>query len=103
MRLTQLDLRPIPSAASLARLRGADVAGALAQAAAEPDPANRFMRMFQVLQATGQDALALEMQAKALERRCLYRIAGPAARQSRRERAAALVPRLRARTGNLAP
>ena len=78
MRVTQLDLRPIPSAASLARLRGADVAGALAQAAAEPDPANRFMRMFQVLQATGQDALALEMQARALERCCLYRIAGPA-------------------------
>ena len=46
------------------------------QTMADPDPASMYMQMFYILQSLGQRELALDMQAKALERRCMFRIAG---------------------------
>jgi hypothetical protein len=43
---------------------------------ADPDPAHVSMQMSLVLLALGQDELALEMQAQALRRRRVYRMAG---------------------------
>jgi len=79
VRLAALDLPLTPSTASILRLPQAMIEGAMGEAAADADPANKFMRLFHLLQALGQDALALDMQAKALRWRCLYRVAAPPA------------------------
>ena len=76
IRLAAMDLPPILSSASIGRLPPAAIPDLIAAAHTDPDPANLYMRMFYLLQALGQQAFALDMQAKALERRCLYRIAG---------------------------
>ena len=47
------------------------------EAIKDTDSANMLMRLFYILSALGQDEQAAEMQAKALQHRCLYRICDP--------------------------
>lgn len=61
------------------RMSTSALPGLIEQAMADPDPASMYMRMFHLLQALGQHELALTMQAKALERCSLYRLAAPVA------------------------
>ncbi len=79
IRLEEIELLPILSSASVVRVPAAAIPDLIAQALADSDPANLFMRMFHLLQALGQQEFALDMQAKALERRSLYRLSGPSA------------------------
>jgi hypothetical protein len=76
--LEQMDLVPILGLAQIIGMRASSVAGLVAEAHADPDPAQLCMRMFYVLQALGQHAFALDMQAIALRQRRCFRIAGAA-------------------------
>ena len=73
----EIDLPYTPSSVAIDRILGPMLPAAIAAAASDPDPSNMFMRMFYLLQALGKEDLALEMQATALAKRCLYRIADP--------------------------
>jgi hypothetical protein len=75
--LTELDLPYTPSAVTVDRTPCPMLPSVIAEAACDPDPSNMYMRMCYLLQALGKEDLAKEMQAKALERRCLYRISSP--------------------------
>jgi hypothetical protein len=72
-------MTPIQSTCELSRKELMDVPHLLHQAAKDSDPGNMFMRMFYILSACGQNALALEMQQKALAYRCIYRLSSPPA------------------------
>jgi hypothetical protein len=74
--LAEIDLRPILGLASIARMPASAMPDFVVQTHADPDLANLCMQMFYVLLALGQHEFALEMQTQALQRRCLYRIAG---------------------------
>ena len=76
--LSGLEFPFTPSAIHAERMLGPMMPNAIEEAASDPDPSNMFMRMFYLLQAVGKEKMALEMQAKALERRSLYRVADPA-------------------------
>ena len=73
--LVELDLQAILPSVALSRHTPADLSDLLNQAAADPDPANMYMRLFLIFQTLGQDELALAMQARALEQRTLFRLA----------------------------
>ena len=79
IRLVPCDLLPILGLLSIVRLPAKAIPGLIVKTHADPDPATLCMQMFYVLQALDQHEFALEMQARALQQRCLYRIAGPAA------------------------
>lgn len=76
--LAEIDLLPILSSAHVGRMHVASIPDFINQAIANPDAANMYMQMYYILQTLGQREFAIEMQAKALERRRLYRIAGAA-------------------------
>lgn len=77
--LAEIDLHPILGLLSVVRMPASTIPDLIVKTHADPDPANLCMQMFYVLLALGQHEFALDMQARALEQRCLYRIAGPAA------------------------
>ena len=76
--LAEVELVPLLSSASIGRMPASMIPELIARAHEDPDPANMFMQMFHILLALGQDDFAADMQTRALERRCLYRMAGPA-------------------------
>ncbi len=78
VRLEEMELAPILGLAQIVGMRVSSMAGLVADAHADPDPAQLCMRMFYLLQALGQHAFALDMQALALRERCIFRIAGTA-------------------------
>ena len=67
---------PLAGLAALAQLRMSSLPEFVARTPAEPDLGQMSMQMFYVLQALGQHEFALEMQARALTQRRLYRIQG---------------------------
>ena len=73
----EFDLQTIASFAALSTRRIFEVPHLLNEAVQDPDPGNRFMRMFFILSAFGQDALALELQSKAVLHRSIYRLSKP--------------------------
>jgi glutathione synthase/RimK-type ligase-like ATP-grasp enzyme len=75
-RLTDMDLTPILGVAGVGRLPPAQVPEFINQTHKGTDPGNLLMQMCQVLLAAGLDEFALEMQARALMRRRIYRVAG---------------------------
>lgn len=75
--LSDTELRPLASSLEIGRLPAQMLAGAIADAAADPDPANMYMRLFIILQVMGQADAALEMQRRALALRQLFRVASP--------------------------
>ena len=75
--LSKSALAPIPSAVTVGRIPRADVESAVAEAMADPDPANLFMRLFYLFQSIGLYEMAADMHAKALERRRVFKIEGP--------------------------
>jgi hypothetical protein len=77
VRLAEMDLHPILGLASIVRMSATAISDFVVKTHADPDLANLCMQMFYVLLALGQREFALEMQSKALQRRCLYRISGP--------------------------
>ncbi len=79
MRIAPQDLQPILGSRQILNAPASEVPGLLQAAAADPDPGNRFMRMFFILQAVEQSELALAMQAQALAHRQLFRILDPPA------------------------
>jgi len=74
IRLEEMELLCILSSASIGRMPASSIPDLIDKALADPDPANMFMRMFYLLQALGQHKSALDMQAKALESRSMYRV-----------------------------
>ena len=79
IRLAEIDLHPILGLASIARMPASALPDFVVRTHADPDFANLCMQMFYVLLALGQHEFALDMQTQALQRRCLYRIAGRSA------------------------
>jgi len=77
--LTEIDLQPVLGLLSIVRLPAAEIPALIVKTHADPDPAQLCMQMFYVLLALDQNQFALEMQARALQQRPLYRIAGPVA------------------------
>ena len=75
--LSKSALAPIPSAVTVGRIPRADMESAVAEAMADPDPANLFMRLFYLFQSIGLYEMATDMHAKALERRRVFKIEGP--------------------------
>jgi hypothetical protein len=71
-------LVPLLSAVSIGRIPHAHMQEAVVEAMADPDPANMFMRLFYLFQRIGLFELANDMHAKALERRRVFRLEGPA-------------------------
>ncbi|MDR3393001.1 MAG: RimK family alpha-L-glutamate ligase [Sulfuriferula sp.] len=74
--LTEMELHPIVSMATLARIPHAQIQGMIAQMLATTSDANLFMGLSQLLTIVGNAAFASEMQAKAFDRSLLYRVAG---------------------------
>jgi hypothetical protein len=77
VRLSSVDLQPLMGVARVVRLHTFDLRELILQAHACDDPAHTCMQMFHVLLALGQRDFALDLQAKALDQRVLYRMAGP--------------------------
>lgn len=69
---------PILGLSKLLRMMPAELTALVAQVGSTNDLANSYMQMFYVGLALDQGQFALDMQAMALARRCLYRIEGPA-------------------------
>jgi len=78
IRFESVDLKPLLGLLSVVRLPAVALPDLIARTHAEPDLSQLCMQMFYVLQALDQHSFALDMQARALQQRCLYRIAGPA-------------------------
>ncbi|MEB0137578.1 MULTISPECIES: RimK family alpha-L-glutamate ligase [unclassified Undibacterium] len=76
--LTSLALAAIAPAAALNRLTMPQLLQEIEAVTDETDPGNLYMRWFYLLSVLGQMSHALEMQAKALSYRQLFRIADPA-------------------------
>ncbi|HEY8907780.1 MAG TPA: hypothetical protein VIM63_17275, partial [Rhodoferax sp.] len=77
LHIAPVDVQPILGLAKLVRLRTTELHELMARAHASPDLAHTCMQMFHLLIALDQRDFALEMQAKALALRVLYRMAGP--------------------------
>jgi glutathione synthase/RimK-type ligase-like ATP-grasp enzyme len=77
MRLVELDLHPIVGLAALARMPAATIFNLILKTQAAPELATACMQMFYALQAVGQHEFALEMQARALQQACLFRVVAP--------------------------
>ncbi|MDR3371317.1 RimK family alpha-L-glutamate ligase [Rhodoferax sp.] len=77
LRFALIDSPPILGLAKLIRIRTTELKELIVQAHASPDLAHTCMQMFHVLTALDQRDFALDMQAKALTQRVLYRMAGP--------------------------
>ena len=73
--LTEMELKPIIAMAALARLPSTEFPGLIAQMFAQPVDATLYMNQFQIFSTFGNQAFALDMQAKALELNTIYRIA----------------------------
>jgi len=78
IQLREMNLIAMPTPVECDRCSPAAIPQLIEAALADGDQANMFMRMFHLLNALGMNEFALEMQAKALERRVFYRLAGPA-------------------------
>lgn len=72
-----MDLQPISGLLRVVRMPAKALPAFIVQTHAHPDLAHTCMQMFYVLLALGQRDFALEMQARALQQRRLYRLAGP--------------------------
>lgn len=77
-RLTEMDLTAMLSVAGVGQLPVSQLPAFIKQTHAMADPGNLLMQMCQVLLAMGEDELALEMQAKALAHRRVFRWIGHA-------------------------
>lgn len=77
LHMAPVDLQPILGLAKLVRLRTTELNEVIVHAHASPDLAHTCMQMFHVLTALDQRDFALDMQAKALALRVLYRMVGP--------------------------
>jgi glutathione synthase/RimK-type ligase-like ATP-grasp enzyme len=75
-RLFDMPLKPLLGIAEVARMADADLPAFINRTHLNPDPAQVAMQMCQVLLAMGKDEFALEMQARALKHRRIYRLAG---------------------------
>lgn len=73
--LVEMELESIVLMAELERMPRAEIPGLLALLA-RPGDANVFMSPYQLLTIFDSNEFALDMQAKALESRSVYRIAG---------------------------
>ncbi len=78
-RLIEMDLAPILGVAGVGHLSASQLPAFIQQTHAHPDPGHVLMQMCQVCLALGQDELALNLQARALAHRQVYRLAGAAA------------------------
>jgi glutathione synthase/RimK-type ligase-like ATP-grasp enzyme len=76
IRLIDMDLKPVLGVCEVARLADAQLPGFINETHKDADPAHVAMQMCQVLLAIGKDEFALEMQARALKHRRIYRVAG---------------------------
>ena len=72
-----MNLKPIVGLLNLSRLPAQALPAFITQTHENPDLAHLCMQMFYVLLAMGQREFALEMQARALKLRRLYRLEGP--------------------------
>ncbi len=75
--LAEIDIQPIMAAVNIGRIPVADIPGLINEAIADPDQANMYMRLFYILLTLGQRESALDMQAKALAARSIFRLKGP--------------------------
>lgn len=75
--LAELEIKPILTSLRIGSLTAAAVPELINDAISDPDPSNMFMRMFYILQTLAQREPALDMQAKALSLRSIYRIMAP--------------------------
>jgi hypothetical protein len=71
-----MDLTPIVGVAGVGHMTNAQLPDFINRTHHDPDSGNLLMQMCQVLLATGDDEFALEMQARAIAHRRVYRIAG---------------------------
>jgi glutathione synthase/RimK-type ligase-like ATP-grasp enzyme len=76
LRLVEMNLKPVLGVCEVARLADAQLPAFINETHKDADPAHVAMQMCQVLLAIGQDEFALEMQARALKHRRIYRVAG---------------------------
>lgn len=77
-RFASVDLQPLLGLAKLVHLPSTELSTLIVRAHASADLAHTCMQMFHVLLALDQRDFALDMQAKALAQRVLYRMVGPA-------------------------
>ena len=75
--IVPINLESIDSTCWIRRQGPAAIPQLLEEAAKTKDPADLFMKMFYIFGAFGQDGYALQMQAKALEFRKLFRTVSP--------------------------
>jgi len=71
-----MNLKPILGVSEIMRMPEAQLPAFINRLHEDPDPSHVAMQMCQVLLAMGHDEFALEMQARALRRRRIYRVAG---------------------------
>lgn len=77
MHLIDIDLTAVPSARELTNYSKEAFVLFLKDIEQESEPANKFMKMFMVLQGLQRDEFALEMQRCALAHRKVFRLLGP--------------------------
>jgi glutathione synthase/RimK-type ligase-like ATP-grasp enzyme len=77
IQICESKLEPIEATCSVRRRDPALIASLMKEATQTPDAANMCMKLHYIFAAYGQDASALQMQAKALEFRKLFRIVAP--------------------------
>jgi hypothetical protein len=75
--LQEIALKAIAPVVQIWQLTKADLPEAISQAAADPDLADRFMRLHYLFLALGNEAGARQMQAKALSYRRTFRVIDP--------------------------
>ncbi|MCX7193572.1 MAG: RimK family alpha-L-glutamate ligase [Proteobacteria bacterium] len=71
-----MQLKPVLSMATLARMPVSELPAMIALMFASPADANLYMSQFHLFSVTGSQDFALEMQARALQMSTVYRIAG---------------------------
>src|SRR5450830_1355154 len=76
LRLSSTAMRPVLGLLGVVRLPAQALPDLIAKTLADPDLSHLCMQMFYVLLALDQRAFALDMQARALQLRCAYRITG---------------------------
>lgn len=75
-RLMPMNLPPIPGALGLSRRSAAQWPLLIQQTAAEPDPANFYMRLHYQMLGLGDAELAMDLQRQALQHRTVFRMEG---------------------------